>query len=199
VSRLRLVIVWSVTLVAALGLARLSRASWAPHADENGVLRLALTARPERIESCRRLSDAELAERPAHMRVAVECEGTTATYRLRVWRDSTLLDDGVVRGGGFRHDRPIHLLREYQVAPGRQAVRVSLERVESVAPDTAMATADSGLSLDRATREAEEQQRGRQEALPSRIVLEQSLDLGARQVALVTWDPVQRSLVLRNR
>ena len=188
---------WALSLLATFGVAALSRADWVPSGSDDGILRVTLTARPERIETCRRLGDAELAGRPAHMRVAVECEGATATYRLRVWRDGTLLDDVVVRGGGFRHDRPIQVLREYPLAPGQRAIRLSLERVESVAPDSATAGAERGLSLDRDTREAEEQERRRLEAIPAIVGIERMVEVGPRQVVLVVWEAVERRLHIR--
>ena len=47
-------------------------------------VRLSWSARPERVETCRRLTDAELADRPAHMRLRLECTGRFARYRLAV-------------------------------------------------------------------------------------------------------------------
>ena len=55
---------------ATVGLTRASSASLSPHGDQ-AILRLAWTARPERIEDCRQQSDEELSKLPAHMRLAL--------------------------------------------------------------------------------------------------------------------------------
>jgi hypothetical protein len=179
----------------AAGLAALSRGNWRAHRGDEAVLRLTWSVRPERIETCRRVSDAEQADRPAHMRQAVICEGASATYHLRVWRDDQVLDDEVLRGGGFRNDRPIYLLRDYPASPGTYRLRVDMRRVETVADDsTAGAAADQGMSLDRGVREAEERRRRRVEAVPAELRLDETVVLGPRQVVLVTWDAEARRL-----
>src|SRR6187549_1661116 len=99
-------------LVAPIGIGWASTLRTTPNDSASAVLRLAWTARPERIENCRAQSDDELAKIPAHMRQAVVCEGTTAAYRLEVRRDSLLLVDQIVRGGGVRHDRPLYVSRD---------------------------------------------------------------------------------------
>jgi hypothetical protein len=193
-SRGRLVSAWGVALLATLGLAALSRASWRAHPEPNGAIRLTWSARPEQIETCRRLSEAELAERPVHMRQEVMCEGAAATYRLQVWLDERQVDDEVLQGGGMRNDRPIYVLRDYPAPPGRYRLRVAMRRVESVAGDTTGAAADTGMSLDRGVREAEERRRRRLEAVPAELWLDETVVLAARQVALVTWDAETRRL-----
>lgn len=186
---------WGLALVLALGLAALSRGNWRAHRGDEAVLRLTWSVRPERIETCRRVSEAEQADRPAHMRQAVVCEGASATYRLRVWRDDQLLDDEVLRGGGFRNDRPIYLLRDYPASPGTWRLRVEMRRVETVAEDsTGGAAADQGMSLDREVREAEERARRRVEAVPAELRLEETVTFGPREVVLVTWDAEARRL-----
>jgi hypothetical protein len=186
----------ALTLGMALGLAGLSRGSWRAHRGNEAVLRLTWSIRPERIETCRRVSEAEQADRPAHMRQAVACEGMSATYRLRIWRNDTLLDDEVLQGGGFRNDRPIYVLRDYPSPPGTSRVRVEMRRVESVTEDTTGAAVDTGMSLDRGVREAEERQRRRLEAVPAELRLDETVTLAARDVVLVTWDAETRRLRL---
>jgi hypothetical protein len=180
--------------------AGLSRTPWRLAPDDHAVIRLAWSGRPERLEICRRLSETELAERPAHMRQAVECEGTTASYRFQVWVDTALVGEGVLRGGGFRHDRPLYLLRDLAVPPGIHDLRVEMTRVESPAGDSAVATAadTAGLSLDRGIREDEERYRRRLEALPPALSLRQRVSLGSRQVVLVGYDSDARTLALKS-
>lgn len=195
-TRARMAVALGSGFLAMLAIAALSRAPWRPPVVEGGLIRVTLSARPERIERCTRVSEEELARRPVHMRQAVICEGASATYRLRVWRGQTLLDDRVLAGGGFRRDRPIHLLRDYPVAAGAGDLRVMLERIETVAVDSAAPAApESDLpTADRQVREAEERRRRRLEALPRSVQLERRLVIAPRQVVLVTWDPLARTL-----
>jgi hypothetical protein len=163
--------------------------------SEDGMLRVTLSARPERIESCRRLSEAELARRPVHMRQALECEGQSAAYRFRIWRQDSLLEDDVLYGSGFRRDRPLHLLREYALSPGTHAVRIEVRRIESASPDSLPeATPAMAASPDRSVREAAELQRRRMESLPPVVALKENVLIRSRTVTLVTWDPVAREL-----
>lgn len=100
------------------------------YAANAAMLRLSWVARPERIEECRALGEAELATRPAHMRQARECRGRSATYRLHVVVDGVPTVDRVLEGGGFRKDRAIFVLDEYDVPPGRRRFVVQFSRVE---------------------------------------------------------------------
>jgi hypothetical protein len=82
-----------------------------PYATGHGgdsLLRLSWSGRPQRIERCRELSDAELAERPAHMRLRPECEARPARYAVRVVVDGRTASLDTVTGGGLRGDRAIH-------------------------------------------------------------------------------------------
>lgn len=97
---------------------------------EAAMLRVSWVARPERIEECRDLGEAELAARPAHMRQARECSGSSATYRLRVMVDGTSAADLVLEGGGLRKDRAIFALDEFALHPGRRHLVVQFSRVE---------------------------------------------------------------------
>jgi hypothetical protein len=123
----------SAGMAAGAALVALRAASFAPLPDARRELawaRLSWSARPERIEHCRRLSDAELAARPAHMRLRLECEGRMAQYILHLTVDgSTRLVD-TVRGGGLRRDRPMHVLRDIALEPGARTLAVRLARLE---------------------------------------------------------------------
>jgi len=189
-----------VTGSIVLATAGLSRMPWRLAPEDHAVIRLAWSGRPERLEICRRLSEAELAERPAHMRQAVQCEGATASYRFRVWVDTALVGEGVLRGGGFRHDRPLYLLRDLTVHPGEHDLRVAMTRVESSTDDAAAVTAadTAGLTLNREVREDEERYRRRLEALPPNLELRERVSLGPRQVVLVAYDSDARALVLKS-
>jgi hypothetical protein len=198
----RLVIAVSVS---ALVLGLLARASAAPvpfHEGTTARLRLSWSARPERIEVCRTLSAEELAQREEHMRQRVECDGRFATYALRVESDGHVIGEAVVRGAGLRNDRPLYLLREFDVPPGLHHVRVSFIRREKTDDDaaafapTASAEADTGIFAGRAQREAEEHARRARAAIPARLELDTTLAIAPRQVLIVTFAPEHRTLVL---
>jgi len=181
-------------------LVALSRAPW-PRRSEHALLRLSWSGRPERIERCRELSDAELEKLPAHMRLREECEGHSARYRVRVWLGDSLLSEDTVTGGGLRGDRAIYMLREYPVAPGRHAVAVEVARSDSVAEepeepgDEDESDDTAAAPLDRARREREEHRRERLERLPPLLRLDTALGLAPGEVVVVSYDPIGRRLL----
>ena len=207
-SRAARILVGALLAVAAMaGTVALSRAPYATGQGDVALLRLSWSGRPQRIERCRELSDAELAERPAHMRRRLECEGRSARYAVRVAVDGRTAALDTVTGGGLRGDRAIHMLREFPVAPGARALAVTIERIEAIEEDVEEAEdAEDAEDVedeepgsgpgDRAARERAERRRERQEALPARLELTRSVTLEARSVAMVTYDPSGRRLLL---
>ena len=138
--------------VASIGglalLAALSATTVPYHAREAARLRLSWSARPERIEVCRTLSDEEMARVAEHMRQRMSCVGEFASYTLRIDVDGTLIDESVIRGAGLRHDRPLYLLRDYSVPPGTHRFRMSLTRREALNTDSVSASSTVGAGLD---------------------------------------------------
>lgn len=198
---------WVVTgLASALALFVMARASALPlpyHSGDSARLRLSWNARPERIEVCRERSAEELARLEEHMRQRVECEGRFATYALRVAVDDRVLDETVVRGSGLRNDRPIYLLRDFDVAGGVHRVRISFTRREStdsatpaVAPRLSQ-RADTGIFAGRAEREAFERTRRARAAIPPRLTIDTSMTFVPGRVLIVTFDADRRALVTR--
>lgn len=191
-------------MATVLGLWVLARASAAPvsfHDTATARLRLSWSARPERIEVCRTLSAAELEEREEHMRQRVECDGRFATYALRVESDGQVIDETVVRGAGLRNDRPLYLLREYDMAPGVHRVRVSFTRREKPAAaaasaETTSTEADTGIFAGRAQREVVEHARRAGAAIPAHLELDTTLAFAPRRVMVVTFSADRRALVL---
>jgi hypothetical protein len=173
-------------IVAAGLVAGLVRASSAPlvvHPSNDGLLRLAWSARPERIQKCRQRSDEELAKLPQHMRQPLACEGTTAEYRLQVRVEGVLVVERIVRGGGLRRDRRLYVFEELPLAAGAErAIDVRLDRVESDAGTPAVPAADSsGPRVD---------------AVPPHLAFERRLRVAPRQVVLITYDREREALVL---
>lgn len=190
-------------LVATVALVALRAGSLTPLRTATvgeSVLRLSWTARPEHIEQCRRLTDAEFAERPQHMRLRWECEGRFARYLLTVTVDDRAVAADTVRGGGLRNDRPMHLFREFALTPGSHRVEVSLRRLDVGTPrdSTSQETAAGAAAADRETREGQERRARRAEALPELISLDSTLVVQPRHVVLVSYASTARRLVLRN-
>jgi hypothetical protein len=190
-------------LVAAAALLLLRAGSLTPlrtAPDGAAMLRLSWSARPERIEQCRRLSDAELAALPQHMRLRWECEGRFARYLVSVAVDGRVLAADTVRGGGLRNDRPMHLFREFALSPGERRVTVTLRRIDAaVLPDSsADATTAAGTgAADRETREAQERRVRRAEALPALVSVDSTLAVAAQRVVLVTYSSTARGFVIK--
>ena len=203
----RTVVRGALAVVAtALGLAALAASSavsipW--HGNHTAALRLSWSARPERIEVCRLLSTAEVEALNEHMRQRVECDGQSATYALRVRVDGALLGNDVVRGGGLRNDRPLHLLRTFTFAPGVRRIQLEFARRERAGADTASGgtavapVADTGIFAGRAAREASERGRRTRAAVPPLMTLDTMLTFAPQQVILMTFDADQRRLVVK--
>lgn len=178
----------AIALMAVI--VRGSTASLTVHGSTDGQLRLAWSARPERIEQCRQRTEEELARLPQHMRQPLACEGATAEYRLQVRVDGALVFERVVRGGGLRQDRSLYVFHELTLEPGDTALEVRLDRL---GPDPApvapaeMSTETPGGPGNR------RQPRG--QAVPPHLSFERRLRVRPREVILVTYSPERRALV----
>jgi hypothetical protein len=163
-------------------------------------LRLSWSARPERIEVCRTVSAEELEQREEHMRQRVECDGRFATYTLRVEADDRVVSESIVRGAGLRHDRPLYVLRDFDLPPGVHRIRVTFTRREKTDDDAAAfakvtpAVRDSGIFVGRAEREAEEHARRARAAIPASLALDTSVTFTRRRVKIITFDRDRRAL-----
>ena len=193
-------------VLAALGLRWSTVAPWPTRAAtaDFAQVRLSLSARPERVEQCRQLSDDELARLPAHMRLRTQCEGYSASYRLAIVVDGQSLVLDTLRGGGLRHDRPIHVFREYDVPPGEKRLRIEVARIDESGTPAAVDSSGEGSRVGadtllggRAERERDERTRRAAEAMPARLVLDTLVTIGQSRVVLVTFDDNARRLVAR--
>lgn len=191
-----------VGAILTFGIAALSDAPYRPYPERDAMVRLAWSARPERIETCRRQTEEELAKWPPHMRQLVVCEGTSARYQLEVLRDGDRVLLDTVRGAGARGDRPIFLLREERVAPGTMRLEVRFTRIDHPSADTGLVGPDPAdtarIRLEQEQREAGERERRREEAIPAELVLDTIVRLEPRGVLLVTYDRSLRGLVVRS-
>jgi len=202
---IRLALAAAVALAFVLALAALSALPLEVQRAPEARLRVAFSARPERIESCRRPTADELANLPAHMRQTEICEGTTARYRLEVRRGDSLLLAALVRGGGLRHDRQLYVLREVAVPNGTTVVDVRLARLDS----TSRAEREDDERRERAprgdhddARDGGDDDRDRDDArhrrmadeVPPALHFRETVELRPREVLLVTYDQSQRRL-----
>jgi hypothetical protein len=172
------------TALGALLMAGMVWASNAPmttNRSPDARLRLAWSARPERIEKCRQQSEEELAKLPAHMRQPLACEGTTAEYRLQVRHEGALVAERVVHGGGLRRDRRLYVFEEILVPAGEAAVDIRFDRVDASAPGPA-AGEQAGPTAA---------QRGE---VPPHLSLVRSIRFSSREVVLVTYDSDRQEL-----
>lgn len=114
-------------LVTVAGLAAIGVLSqWSMPTDgHDALVRLSWRTAPIRIESCRRLTEEELAAIPAHMRRAEECTGGYADYELslRIGGIASLTD--TIAPAGLRGDRPVYVFVDQPVPPGVHEVAVS--------------------------------------------------------------------------
>jgi hypothetical protein len=169
------------TAAAVAGVVWASHAPMAAYQRPDGLLRLAWSARPERIETCRQLSEEELAKLPQHMRQPVECVGAAAHYRLTVRADGRTITSRLVHAGGLRQDRRVYVFEEIALPAGEMTVDVSFERVESGSPDDSRVhpAASSGLEF---------------ESVPPRLDFTRRITVLPRTVFLVTYDEERRAL-----
>jgi hypothetical protein len=181
----------ALALAAMAAMVWLSNAPITVHGSEQAVLRLAWSARPERIESCRQQSQEELTRLPAHMRQPVVCEGTTAEYRLTVLHGGKVVAEQPVRGGGLRQDRSLYVFHEVPLDPGDATIEVQFDRL---GPDPAPAT--PGERSNETTEQASgDRRQPRGEAVPPHLSFQQRLRIRPREVILVTYSPERRALV----
>ena len=194
-----------MALAGMLGLAALSNLPLGVHEEPEARLRVAFSARPERIETCRRPSAEEEANVPAHMRQTEICEGTTARYRLEVRHDDSLLVTMLVRGGGLRHDRQLYVLRDVAVPTGRATVDVRLTRLDSSAarrtreerpddPGEAHERREDDEDDDDDADRGDARRRRMADEVPAVLRFRDTVELRPREVLLVTYDQSQRRL-----
>lgn len=158
-----------LAVVFTLGTAALSRLPVRFSHTETAMLRLSWKINGVTVEACRERTPEEMEALPVHMRNPRACIGGIAPYVLDVTLDGTALPPDTVRARGARSDRPLFVLQDLRVRPGRHDVSV---RFWAVIPDGVEAPADGILELSWSG----------------------SLELAERDVALVTLDGTARAL-----
>jgi len=168
----RVIVGTLVALAGTASLAALSHVPWAEDTADHALLRLAWRTRGVQVDECRRLSPAEIAALPAHMRREEVCEGRVLPYGLEVRLDGAVVIDDTVRAAGARADRPLYVNREIALEPGTYHVDVRFRLL------------GAGNAND-------------ETATPASLTFTATLTLARKEIALVTNDADARALVLR--
>jgi hypothetical protein len=158
------VLAGAALVAATAGLSRLPMST----ADGDAFIRLSWRTEPIRIEECRTLTEEELAAIPAHMRRTEECTGYFVDYEVRLEIDGHEPTVDTVAPSGLRRDRPVYVLRDRSVPPGRHSVDVSFT---ALVPESF---------------ESDDQ--------PVALEWSGPMELGPGEVGLVTLDDAGRSL-----
>lgn len=158
------------SLVLVAGMAGLSQIPLAT-ADGDARIRLSWRNEPIRVEECRALTDEDQADVPAHMRRAQSCTGYHVDYELRLEIDGRAVAVDTVAPSGIRRDRPVYVLRDIPVPPGRHTVDVSYA---ALVPEDYRA-----------------------ESLPAAFRWSGTMDLWVGEVGLLTLDENGRALTRR--
>jgi hypothetical protein len=162
----------ALAVLLTLGTAGLSRVPVRFSHPDVAMLRLSWKINGVTVEACRVLTAEELEALPVHMRNPKACIGGIAPYVLDVTLDGTVLAPDTVRAHGARSDRPIFVLRDMPVAPGRHDVVV---RFWAVIPKGVEPPPEGIVQLSWSG----------------------ALTLGEQDVALVTLDETARALEVR--
>ena len=163
-----------VLAVAALGgVAWLSAAPLAVREGDTGAVRLSWRFRADAEETgCRPPTSEELAELPPHMRNPDACMGQVLSFALHVSVDGDALLADTLEPAGARGDRPVFVLEDLPLEPGRHRLDVRFEGVG--APGTA-------------------------EAAAPRYALDRTVGMGAGEIVLITYEAETDRLVVAER
>lgn len=160
----------AVTVVLAVALAGASQ--WpVDRPSDDAFVRLSWRADPVPVEECRTLTEEELEAIPTHMRRTEECVGGFVDYELALEIDDRVVLLDTIAPSGLRRDRPVYVLRDEPVAPGRHDVGVTFR---ALVPDDF-----------------------RLEERPVRLEWAGQMTLEAGEVGLVSLDPSGRTLERR--
>jgi hypothetical protein len=118
----------ALTLGMTVLLVRLSAVSLPPTTESGGgLVRLSWRLRGDAV--CRRPTPAELERLPAHMRDPDACMGRGSDWDLTVRVDDTEMVRDRLAPAGARGDRPVFVLRDVPVSPGRHRLDVVFDPV----------------------------------------------------------------------
>jgi hypothetical protein len=159
-----------VGLVLTGALVAGSQAPWRAHSSDEAGIRLSWRTVSEPVSECRTPTPEELAALPPHMRMQQICERQHVPFRLRVAIDGERVRDVLLHPRGARGDRPLYVFEELRVAPGTHRIEVGFQ-------------------------EEREEEVGSARA-PVTLVLDTTLELAPRDVALVRLDATGERLAV---
>jgi hypothetical protein len=148
-----------------------SRVPWRVTDTETAMVRFSWRVPALVLRTCEALVPAEGAQVPEHLRAQL-CDGEGVPWALEVRIDGEAVIQDTVEAAGIRGDRPLYVLRNVAVEPGRHEVGV---RFAPILPEEEAADSLAQRAL----------------ALDAPIQLED------REVLLVTFDPEPGELVVR--
>lgn len=118
----------ALTLGMTFALVRLSALALPPAAGAGGgLVRLSWRLRGDGV--CRPPTPAELERLPAHMRDPDACMGRGSDWDLTVRVDGVEVVRDRLAPAGARGDRPVFVLRDVPVSPGRHGLEVTFDPV----------------------------------------------------------------------
>jgi len=137
-----------VTALLTLGTAAAARAPYTPAGHEQAWLRFSWRLTISAKEHCRPRTQDELDALPVHMRTPEVCTPDTATYALLTRIDDQPVETKHLARGGVKGDRPLFVLEERALPPGKHHIRVAVERRDD-GDDHLIAELDTTLVLER--------------------------------------------------
>lgn len=138
---------------------------------DEALLRLSWRQDGVTVEACRDRTPEELAEMPVHMRNPRACIGDIASYHLVVRLDGNEVLADTVRPAGLRGDRPVYVLADLPLTPGRHEASVTFEALLPEGFEPPEGLRSRGWSG--------------------------TVELGSGQIGLITWDDESGRLELR--
>ncbi|CAN5656976.1 hypothetical protein BH23GEM9_BH23GEM9_36210 [soil metagenome] len=135
------------TALITVPIAALTRAPYTPPGAEAAILRFSWRMSVVAREDCRPRTTQELDALPVHMRTAELCTRDRARYVLITRVDATAPDTLELLRGGVKGDRPLFVLEERTLAPGRHRVAIDLYRLTDNAGEL-LASLDTVLALE---------------------------------------------------
>jgi hypothetical protein len=141
-------VLWTLLATAALTLpfAALTRAPWTPPGADDAVLRLSWRMSISAKGKCRPRTPAELDALPVHMRTPEVCAGDTSTYVVITRLGDSPPDTLQLLRGGVKGDRPLFVLEDRRLPPGRHALCIRLLRLGDDGPEV-LTSLDTTLVL----------------------------------------------------
>lgn len=114
------------TVMAAVVGALAQGPGFAPHAPGQALLRVSIAHLSERLQPCRRLTEAERAELPPTRRVREVCERGRAPTRLTLTVDGRTFLEETIEPAGMSDDGRSYLMKAFRVDPGRYVIEIEL-------------------------------------------------------------------------